>query len=142
MDQATITTRNETGLSESAALGRRVATFEGFDTFPAPQAVRRVELRSAEVTAMCPVTGQPDFYTITVAYAPADRCLESKSFKLYLQTFRNTGMFCEALAARIEEDVRGALAPQALAVRVEQSPRGGIGLTAVAGDDEVLAWMR
>lgn len=126
------------GLPADAALGRQVTAFEGLDTFPAPTGVGRVVLRSQEVTALCPVTGQPDWYEVVIAYMPAERCLESKSVKLYLQAFRNAGIFAEGLAQRIAKDTEQALVPRALGVRVSQTPRGGVGLVAEAGNVYVL----
>jgi 7-cyano-7-deazaguanine reductase len=89
-------------------------------------------MTSDELTAVCPVTGQPDLYEVSIDYAPRDRCLESKSLKLYLMSFRNEGAFCEALAVRIRDDVAAALELPADAVRValEQKARGGITITA------------
>jgi len=107
--------------------------FAGLETFPNP-GVARVEMHSDELTAVCPVTGQPDLYVATIAYEPKDLCLESKSVKLYLAGFRNEGAFCEALAVRIRDDVAEALELPADAVRVslEQKARGGITITAEA----------
>ncbi len=113
------------------ALGKDVKTFEGFDTFPAPD-VELVTMTSDEVTAVCPVTGQPDLYTVTIEYVPDQLCLESKSLKLYFQSFRNEGVFGEALAARIRDDVFEALAPQRITVETIQKARGGITIRAVA----------
>jgi len=107
--------------------------FAGLETFPNP-GVARVEMHSDELTAVCPVTGQPDLYVATIAYEPKDLCLESKSVKLYLAGFRNEGAFCEALAVRIRDDVAEALELPTDAVRVslEQKARGGITITAEA----------
>ena len=94
--------------------------------------VSEVEMRSDELTAVCPVTGQPDLYLATIAYRPRELCLESKSLKLYLSTFRNEGAFCEALAVQIRDDVAKALelAPEKVQVTLEQKARGGITITA------------
>jgi 7-cyano-7-deazaguanine reductase len=107
--------------------------FAGLETFPNP-GVSRVEMRSDELTAVCPITGQPDLYVAAIAYEPKDLCLESKSVKLYLAGFRNEGAFCEALAVRIRDDVAEALELPAGAVRVtlEQKARGGITITATS----------
>ena len=105
--------------------------FAGLETFANP-GVEEVELDGDELTAVCPITGQPDLYRITIAYRPVDLCLESKSLKLYLNSFRNEGVFCEALAVRIRDDVASALAvpPDAVGVELEQKARGGITITA------------
>jgi 7-cyano-7-deazaguanine reductase len=89
---------------------------------------------SDELTAVCPITGQPDFYVASIEYHPEGLCLESKSLKLYLARFREEGAFCEALAVRIRDDVAAALelATDRVTVTLEQKARGGITITAVA----------
>jgi 7-cyano-7-deazaguanine reductase len=106
--------------------------YAGLETFPNP-GVSRVEMVSDELAAVCPITGQPDLYVVTIDYTPAGLCIESKSLKLYLMTFRNEGHFCEALAVRIRADVAEALELDVSAVRVtlKQKARGGITITAV-----------
>ena len=91
-------------------------------------AVTDVELVSDELTAVCPITGQPDLYEATIEYWPDRLCLESKSLKLYLAGYRNEGAFCEALAVRIRDDVASALELPAEKARVmlRQKARGGI----------------
>jgi 7-cyano-7-deazaguanine reductase len=113
-------------------LGDNRAAFAGLETFPAPAGLARVVLASDEVTAVCPVTGQPDWYTIEIAYEPAGACVESKSLKLYFQSFRNEGLFCEALAARVRADFVAACRPASCRVAVTQKPRGGVRIEAVA----------
>jgi 7-cyano-7-deazaguanine reductase len=107
--------------------------YAGLETFPNP-GVSRVEMRSDELTAVCPVTGQPDLYVATIAYSPNELCLESKSLKLYLSGFRNEGAFCEALAVRIRDDVAAALELSSgdVTVTLEQKARGGITITATS----------
>ena len=107
--------------------------YAGLETFPNP-GVEQVEMTSDELTAVCPVTSQPDLYTATIEYRPRDLCLESKSLKLYLARFRNEGAFCEALAVRIRDDVAAALELEAQDVRItlRQKARGGITITATA----------
>ena len=119
---------------EFVALGHAGSdAYAGLETFPNP-GVERVELVSDELTAVCPITGQPDFYTASIEYRPDTLCLESKSLKLYLARYRNEGAFCEALAVRIRDDVAEALGLEAIAVTVtlRQKARGGITVTAVA----------
>ena len=91
-------------------------------------------MTSDELAAICPITGQPDLYVATIDYAPDALCLESKSLKLYLATFRNEGRFCEALAVTIRDDVATALDLPAARVQVtlRQKSRGGITITATA----------
>ena len=101
------------------------------ETFPNP-GVAVVELESDELTAMCPITNQPDNYVTTIRYRPDALCLESKSVKIYLSRYRNEGAFCEALAVQIRDDVATALELEASAVEVTlvQKRRGGIVITA------------
>ena len=118
--------------TDFVALGRPGSeAYAGLETFPNP-GVASVEMRSDELTAVCPVTGQPDLYIATIAYRPRELCLESKSLKLYLSTFRNEGAFCEALAVQIRDDVTKVLelAPEDVQVTLEQKARGGITITA------------
>jgi 7-cyano-7-deazaguanine reductase len=105
--------------------------YVGLETFENP-GVSDVELASDELTAVCPITNQPDLYRLTIGYEPDRLCLESKSVKLYLNSFRNEGVFCEALAVRIRDDVAAALELTAERVHVslEQKARGGITITA------------
>ena len=109
------------------------STTPGIETFPNP-GVSHVQMTSDELAAVCPITGQPDFYVATIEYWPEALCLESKSLKLYLARFRNEGAFCEALAVRIRDDVAEALELPADKVRVAltQKARGGITITATA----------
>ena len=105
--------------------------YAGLETFANP-GVSRVEMVSDELVAVCPVTGQPDLYVLSVEFWPEALCLESKSLKLYLNGFRNEGLFCEALAVKIRDDVAAALELPAdkLQVTLEQKARGGISITA------------
>ena len=117
---------------EFAALGHAGSeAYVGLETFPNP-GVERVELVSDELTAVCPITGQPDFYVATIEYRPAGRCLESKSLKLYLARFHDQGVFCEALSVQIRDEVAAALelATEAVHVTLRQKARGGITITA------------
>ena len=109
------------------------ARYAGLETFANP-GVSHVEMTSDELTAVCPVTGQPDLYVATIEYWPGKLCIESKSLKLYLSRFRNEGHFCEALAVQIRGAVAEALELPAEKVRVilRQKARGGITITATA----------
>ena len=91
-------------------------------------------MTSDELTAVCPITAQPDLYVATIEYWPDRLCLESKSLKLYLAGYRNEGAFCEALAVRIRDDVASALELPADKARVtlRQKARGGISIVATA----------
>ncbi len=107
--------------------------FAGLETFPNP-GVERVEMTSDELTAVCPITGQPDLYVAAIEYEPERLCLESKSLKIYLSGYRNERAFCEALAVRIRDDVAEALEVphEKVHVTLEQKARGGITITASA----------
>jgi 7-cyano-7-deazaguanine reductase len=104
------------------------------DSFANPRPRRPYEIRfsTREVTSLCPVTGQPDFYAVAISYVPGERCIESKSLKLYLFSFRNAGLFAEEMANRILEDLVAACEPDWMRVVCRMSPRGGIGLTVCA----------
>jgi len=82
-----------------------------------------------EFTSLCPMTGQPDFATITVRYVPDEKCVESKSFKLYMCAFRNHGSFMESLTNKIADDLIATLAPRRLTVTGAFNVRGGTGIT-------------
>ncbi len=118
---------------EFQALGKHVtAPSKTLETFPKPEYVTHLTMSSDEVTSLCPVTGQPDYETVIIDYEPDALCIESKSLKLYLWSFREEGAFCEALAARIASDVFATVQPFRCTVTVEQRPRGGITIRAVA----------
>lgn len=102
------------------------------EVFPRPEGVSLVTLESDEVTSLCPVTGQPDWETVAIEFAPDGLCVESKSLKLYLWSFREEGVFCESLAAKIAQDVYEAAHPHWVHVTVVQKPRGGITIRAEA----------
>lgn len=120
--------------TEFVALGHPGSErYAGLETFPNP-GVSHVEMTSDELTAVCPITSQPDLYLATIEYWPQALCLESKSLKLYLSGFRNEGVFCEALAVRIRDDVAEALQlpSDKVQVTLEQKARGGITIAATS----------
>ena len=98
------------------------------ETFPNqfPQRDYTIEIRCPEFTSVCPKTGQPDFGVLTFTYVPADRCVELKSLKLYLQQFRNEGIFYEHATNRILDDLVAAVQPRRMTLVAEFTPRGGI----------------
>jgi 7-cyano-7-deazaguanine reductase len=114
------------------ALGQSTSIFEALDGFPTPAGLTHVVCTTDEVTAVCPITGQPDWYTVVIAYRPGARCVESKSLKLFLQTFREQGLFGEAFAAQLANVLGTFLQPQTLCVHVTQKPRGGIAIRSTA----------
>jgi 7-cyano-7-deazaguanine reductase len=93
---------------------------------PAPGRDYEIRLEAPEFTCLCPKTGQPDFATLRVRYVPDERCVELKSLKLYLWSFRDEGHFHEAVTNRILDDLVAALAPRRLVVEADFLVRGGI----------------
>jgi 7-cyano-7-deazaguanine reductase len=100
------------------------------ETFPNPAKRNyRIRFETADFTSLCPVTGQMDFAQITIEYVPAKLCVESKSLKFYLASFRNERAFNEAVTNRILDDFVRACSPREAVVTAEFSARGGIALT-------------
>ena len=99
------------------------------ESFPNPNPGRDYEIRfdCPEFTCVCPKTGQPDFATIRIRYTPAERCVELKSLKLYLWSFRDVGSFHEAITNKIMDDLVAAVAPKKMVVEGDFYVRGGIG---------------
>ena len=97
------------------------------DTFANPKPQRDYEIRFTfpEFTSMCPVTGQPDFATITITYVPDRRCVEMKSLKIYFLAYRNKGIFYEAVVNTILDDLVAVLAPRRMTVVGDFAVRGG-----------------
>lgn len=102
------------------------------ESFPQPAHVTRVAFRSRELTSNCPVTGQPDLYAVEIVYHPAGLCLESKSLKRYLWSFRQESLFAETLADTIAQDVVNATGAAYCRVTLVQNVRGGLELETVA----------
>ena len=124
---------SENTTSEFRHLGRRSGgPSKELDTFPSPDHVTCVRFESDELTSLCPVTGQPDFNRVVIEYRPAGRCVESKSLKLYLWSFRDQRVFAETLADIIAGDLFAAVSPSYCRVTLTQSVRGGLALTATA----------
>jgi len=105
---------------------------EHVECFPAPTNVRIVRFTNDELNSMCPVTQQPDLSTVVIEYEPDQRCVESKSLKLYLWGFRDKAVFAEAMAAQIAEEIMASAQPRRVTVTLTQRPRGGIEVQAVA----------
>jgi 7-cyano-7-deazaguanine reductase len=104
------------------------------DAFANPRPGRdyQIELVFAEFTSICPVTGQPDFATITLTYTPDKKCVEIKSLKLYFLAYRNKGIFFEAAVNAILDDLLWLLAPRRMTVAGRFAVRGGIGSVVTA----------
>ena len=105
-----------------AEFAERLETFE--NTYPDREYT--IEITCPEFTSVCPKTGQPDFGILTITYVPAARCVELKSLKLYLQQFRNQGIFYENATNRILDDLVEVLAPRRMTLVAAFTPRGGI----------------
>ena len=105
--------------------------WEQLETFPNQHPGRDylIEIVCPEFTSVCPKTGQPDFGTITYAYTPNERCVELKALKLYLQRFRNQGIYYENVVNRLLDDFVKACQPRRLRVTGAFTPRGGITTT-------------
>ena len=98
-------------------------------TNPNPRRDYEIEIVQPEFTSLCPKTGQPDFGTIEIVYVPDRLCVELKSLKLWLQTYRDRGIFYESATNEILDVLVAALAPRRMTVSGEFSARGGITTT-------------
>src|SRR5215467_12724726 len=126
----------------SLVMGRRISCFaamstkpgKALETFPNPKPDRDYVIRfdCPEFTCLCPKTGQPDFATIRVEYVPDAMCVELKSWKLYLWSYRDEAAFHEAVTNRILDDLVGAVSPRRARVEGAFNVRGGITTTIVA----------
>lgn len=114
---------------------------KSLETFANPRPGRRYEIRfeCPEFTCLCPRTGQPDFATIRIRYVPAQRCVELKSLKLYLWSYRDEGAFHEAVTNKILDDLVAVTEPHQMVVEGDFLVRGGIHTVVearhVAGDE-------
>jgi len=105
------------------------------ETFPNEYPGRdyTIEIVCPEFTSLCPKTGQPDFGTLTLTYVPEAKCVELKSLKLYLQQFRNEGIFYENVTNRILEDLVAVLQPRRMTLVAAFTPRGGMRTSVTVG---------
>jgi 7-cyano-7-deazaguanine reductase len=129
--------KTEPGRVGKAAAGARrdaAPAAEPVETFPNPNPERdyRIDITAPEWTALCPITGQPDFATFRITYVPDGRCLELKSFKLYLHSFRNRGVFHEAVTNEILDHLVRSCAPRKMRVVGEFAVRGGVRTVVIA----------
>jgi 7-cyano-7-deazaguanine reductase len=97
-----------------------------------PNREYQIEIVCPEFTSVCPRTGQPDFGTLTIAYTPDKKCVELKSLKLYLQRYRNEGIFYEHVTNAILDDLAAAVAPRWMTIEAAFHARGGITETVTA----------
>ena len=123
------------GAKPTAGPNKSLETFDN----PAPESDYTIRIHSPEFTCLCPKTGQPDFASITLSYVPDRLCVELKSFKLYLWSFRDEGAFHEAVTNRIRDDLVNAVSPRFLRVRAEFNVRGGI-YTTVSCEHRAPGW--
>ena len=107
---------------------RKLETFAN----PRPQRDYRIHMEIPEFTCLCPRTGQPDFATLTLDYVPDRRCVELKSLKLYIWSYRNEGAFHEAVTNRILDDLVRATRPRYMRLAAKFNVRGGICTTVFA----------
>lgn len=107
---------------------------ESLETFANPHPKRDyvIEHTCEEFTSVCPITGQPDYGRLTFEYIADQKCVELKSLKLYLQKFRNQGIFYEDVTNRILDDLVAVLSPRFIRLTAEFTPRGGIRSTITA----------
>ncbi|MCR9160436.1 MAG: preQ(1) synthase [Nannocystaceae bacterium] len=107
---------------------------KSLETFPNPKPERDYEIRfnCPEFTCVCPKTGQPDFATIRISYVPDQTCVELKSLKLYLWSYRDEGAFHEAVTNKILDDLVAAISPRRMTIEGDFWVRGGIGTVVVA----------
>ncbi len=112
------------------------------ETFPNPQPQRQytIHMRMPEFTCLCPKTGQPDFATLLLDYIPAQTCVELKSLKLYIWSFRDEGAFHEAVTNRILDDLVAATQPHFMRLTAEFGVRGGI-YTNVVAEHRAPGWV-
>ena len=99
---------------------------------PRPERDYTITIRCPEFTSVCPMTGQPDFGEITIEYCPDKSCMELKSIKFYMQSYRNKGIFYEKLTNDILDDLSKASKPRWMKVSSKFTPRGGITTDVVA----------
>jgi 7-cyano-7-deazaguanine reductase len=110
------------------AIGEFLEAFEN----QYPDRDYNIHIVCPEFTSVCPKTGQPDYGTLTIDYTPASKCVELKSLKMYLQQYRNTGIFYETATNRILDDLVAAIEPRKMTLTAAFSARGGITTTVTA----------
>ena len=114
---------------------KRLQTFAN----PSPRRDYRICMEIPEFTCLCPMTGQPDFARLSLEYVPDRRCVELKSLKLYVWSYRNQGAFHEAVTNRIVEDLARAMRPRFLRLTAKFNVRGGI-FTSVVVEHRKRGW--
>jgi 7-cyano-7-deazaguanine reductase len=122
--------------SQATHASRSLETFAN----PAPERDYTIRMTIPEFSCLCPKTGQPDFATLKLEYVPNERCVELKSLKLYVWSFRDRGAFHEAVTNEILQDLVAATKPRFLRVTAEFNVRGGI-YTAVVAEHRQSGWL-
>jgi 7-cyano-7-deazaguanine reductase len=120
--------------SEFSGVAMNTLPSKELDVFPNPKPSRdyTIRIESPEFTCLCPKTGQPDFATMKLEYIPEELCVELKSWKLYLWSYRDEGAFHEAVTNRILDDLVAALSPRYARLEAVFNVRGGVYTTVVA----------
>ena len=114
------------------------ANLELFDN-PSPDRDYTIRVRIPEFTCLCPKTGQPDFATLYLDYVPDRRCIELKSLKIYIWSYRDQGAFHEAVTNKILDDLAAACAPRYMRITAEFNVRGGL-YTNVVAEHRARGW--
>jgi len=114
------------------------ASLELFDN-PNPDRDYTIRVRMPEFTCLCPMTGQPDFATLYLDYVPDRRCIELKSLKIYIWSYRDQGTFHEAVTNKILDDLAAACAPRYMRISAEFNVRGGL-YTKVVAEHRARDW--
>jgi len=117
---------------------RAAASLEVFAN-PNPERDYTIRIRIPEFTCLCPKTGQPDFATLYLDYVPDRRCIELKSLKIYIWSYRDQGAFHEAVTNKILDDLAGACAPRYMRISAEFNVRGGL-YTKVVAEHRARGW--
>ena len=119
----------------------RETSHDIIEVFDAPdsEATQVYTFTTDELTALCPFDfGGPDYYVLTLRYSPADYCLESKSLKKYIESFRDTEISAESLGTEIFETIQETVEPEDLYIRLEQARRGGVEEVVEIGDTSLV----
>ncbi len=121
-------------MSDLSLLGNTTNEFKGLEAFPNKNPGRdyTVTLTTDEFTCVCPKTGQPDFAAVTISYVPDQKIVESKSLKLYFQSYRNRGVFHEHVTNMILDDLLEAIQPRWCRVQADFGIRGGVAISVEA----------
>ncbi|MBM3384797.1 MAG: NADPH-dependent 7-cyano-7-deazaguanine reductase QueF [Betaproteobacteria bacterium] len=114
---------------------RRLQTFAN----PSPERDYRIDMEIPEFTCLCPMSGQPDFAVLSLQYVPDRLCVELKSLKLYIWSYRDQGAFHEAVTNRILEDLVAATRPRFMRLGARFNPRGGI-VTTITVEHRKRGW--